>query len=43
MMRVFLDTNILLDCGLDRDGADYAENILQLGKEGLIEFFIFLI
>ena len=39
MMRVFLDTNILLDCGLDRDGADYAENILQLGKEGLIELY----
>ena len=39
MMRVFLDTNILLDYGLDRDGADYAENILQLGKEGMIELY----
>jgi len=39
MMRVFLDTNILLDYGLDRDGADYAENILQLGKDGLIELY----
>ena len=39
MMRVFLDTNILLDYSLDRDGADYAENILQLGKEGLIELY----
>ena len=39
MKRVFLDTNILLDYGLDRDGADYAENILQLGKEGLIELY----
>ena len=38
-MRVFLDTNILLDYGLDRDGADYAENILQLGHQGLIELY----
>ncbi|MBQ9466855.1 MAG: PIN domain-containing protein [Muribaculaceae bacterium] len=37
MKRVFLDTNILLDCALDRDKADYAENILELGQQGLIE------
>ncbi len=36
MKRVFLDTNILLDCALDRDKADYAENILELGQQGLI-------
>ena len=27
MTRVFLDTNILLDYGLDRENADYAEHI----------------
>ena len=37
MKRVFLDTNILLDYGLDREQADYAENILALGKLGAIE------
>ena len=39
MMKVFLDTNILLDFGLDRDKADFAEGIFQLGKEGLIELY----
>ena len=39
MMKVFLDTNILLDFGLDREKADYAGGILQLGKEGLIELY----
>lgn len=39
MMKVFLDTNILLDFGLDRDKADFACSILQLGKEGLIELY----
>lgn len=39
MKRVFLDTNILLDYGLDREHADYAENILELGREGLIELY----
>ena len=32
MKRVFLDTNILLDYGLDREQADNAENILALGR-----------
>lgn len=36
-MRVFLDTNILLDYGLNRRDADYAEHILELGREGYIE------
>ena len=31
MKRIFLDTNILLDYGLDRELADYAEHILALG------------
>ena len=39
MKRVFLDTNILLDYGLDREQADYAENILALGKLGVIELY----
>ena len=39
MMKVFLDTNILLDFGLDRENADFAEGILQLGNEGLIELY----
>lgn len=39
MMKVFLDTNILLDFGLDREKADFAVGILQLGKERLIELY----
>ena len=39
MMKVFLDTNILLDFGLDREKADFAGEILQLGKEGQIELY----
>jgi predicted nucleic acid-binding protein len=39
MKRVFLDTNILLDYGLDRERADYAENILALGEIGKINLF----
>ena len=38
-MKVFLDTNILLDYGLDREKADFAGGILQLGKDGLIELY----
>ena len=39
MKRVFLDTNILLDYGLDREQADNAENILALGSLGVIELY----
>ena len=39
MKRVFLDTNILLDYRLDREQADYAENILALGSLGVIELY----
>lgn len=39
MMKVFLDTNILLDFGLDRERADFAGGILQLGKDGLIYLY----
>ena len=37
MKRVFLDTNVLLDYGLDRELADYAEAILALCKQGYFE------
>ena len=37
MKRVFLDTNILLDFGLGRNGAEEAEKILALGLAGVIE------
>ncbi len=37
MKRVFLDTNILLDFGLERNGAEEAEKILALGLAGVIE------
>ena len=39
MRRILLDTNILLDYGLDSEQADYAENILALGKMGAIEIY----
>lgn len=38
-MKVFLDTNILLDYGLNRNNADYAGSILQLGRMGAIEIY----
>lgn len=37
MKRVFLDTNILLDFGLNRNGAEEAEKILALGLAKAIE------
>jgi len=37
MKRVFLDTNILLDFGLNRNGAEEAEKILALGLANVIE------
>ena len=35
-MRVFLDTNILIDLGEQRKNALYAEGILNLGENGAI-------
>ena len=32
-MKVFLDTNVLLDLVLDRDGADDARRIISIGHE----------
>jgi predicted nucleic acid-binding protein len=39
MMKVFLDTNILLDYGQVRDEFVYAKAILELGESGKIELF----
>lgn len=33
MMRIFLDTNILLDLALQREHATDAERLIQLGDE----------
>lgn len=37
MKKIFLDTNILLDFGQNREQFRYAETILQLGKNNEIE------
>ena len=37
MMKVFLDTNILLDYGQTRDNFVYAKTIFELGERGEIE------
>lgn len=42
-MRVFLDTNILLDALVERQDRHFNENasiILQLGKNGVFELFM---
>lgn len=36
MMRIFLDTNILLDLALQREHVVDAENLIQLGDEGKV-------
>lgn len=36
MKHVFLDTNIMLDAVLQRDGGEFANRIFQLGDEGEI-------
>lgn len=36
MMKVFLDTNILLDYGQERDEFLYAKTIFELGERGAI-------
>ena len=40
MKRIFLDTNIIVDFILERDGAEDAANILQLGEDGKIELAV---
>ena len=39
MKKVFLDTNILLDYGLEREKADVAGAILEMGQQGIIEIY----
>ena len=36
MKRIFLDTNVIVDFILERDGAEDAANILQLGEDGKV-------
>ncbi|MBE6282122.1 MAG: PIN domain-containing protein [Bacteroides sp.] len=40
MKRIFLDTNIIIDFIFERDGAEDAANILQLGEDGKIELAV---
>ena len=39
MKKVFLDTNILLDYGLERAKADFAGAILEMGQQGIIDIY----
>ena len=39
MMKVFLDTNILMDFVENRENREYAETIIELGKTGFIQLF----
>lgn len=39
MIKVFLDTNILLDYGQERDDFIYAKAIMELGERGEIELY----
>lgn len=39
MRKVFLDTNILLDYGQERDAFEAANAIYRLGEEGLVELY----
>lgn len=36
-MKVFLDTNILMDFAENRDNREYAETIIELGKTGIVQ------
>ena len=40
MKRVFLDTNVIIDFILEREGVDDAADILQLGEDGKIELVV---
>lgn len=37
MKKVFLDTNVILDYVLNREGADSAAQIIQYGQDGVLE------
>ena len=38
-MKVFLDTNILMDFVDNRENREYAETIIELGKSGAIQLY----
>ncbi len=40
MKRIFLDTNVILDFILERDGADDASDILSMGENNEINLFV---
>lgn len=40
MKRIFLDTNVIIDFILEREGAEDAANVLQLGEERKIELVV---
>ena len=40
MKRIFLDTNVIVDFILEREGAEDAANILQLAEDGKIELAV---
>ena len=40
MKLIFLDTNVIVDFILERDGAENAANILQLGEDRKIELAV---
>ena len=40
MTKIFLDTNVILDFILEREGADDATDILQLGEDKQIELAV---
>ena len=37
MKRIFLDTNVILDLILEREGAEDAASVLQLGENGEVD------
>lgn len=39
-MKVFLDTNVILDYYLDREGADIVEDILAMGYGKVYELYV---
>ena len=40
MKRIFLDTNVIIDFILEREGAEDAANVLQLGENGEVELTV---
>ncbi len=40
MRKVFVDTNVILDFVLCREGQQYAMDLFQMAEEGKIELFV---